>query len=302
MALPTLSSVQPTTGPSSGGDLVRLVGTDFADRVRVLFGGVAAEAPSVRDEAGLRLVDLRTPVHAPGVVGVELQNLDAAGVPVPGESVVLVGAYRFARPTVAREADLTRVVRQLLRELKRQVLANVSATVSVDYDDTTLDGLNLIAMAKVPSLVLSGPTLRPNRFYSANVAHEDVVDGIAGPELARRKPPYTVDLVFTLTAASERTAELFNLMAVVATFLNRNRWLELQRDPSDASRGVVRWELDADGEFRTQLAGKDDVRAFTCGVVVRGFDVDEGLPLDLGKRVTEPELLPAQAIATGGTP
>ncbi|MBL9023822.1 MAG: IPT/TIG domain-containing protein, partial [Myxococcales bacterium] len=265
MALPTLSSVQPTTGPSSGGDLVRLVGTDFADRVRVLFGGVAAEAPSVRDEAGLRLVDLRTPVHAPGVVGVELQNLDAAGVPVPGESVVLVGAYRFARPTVAREADLTRVVRQLLRELKRQVLANVSATVSVDYDDTTLDGLNLIAMAKVPSLVLSGPTLRPNRFYSANVAHEDVVDGIAGPELARRKPPYTVDLVFTLTAASERTAELFNLMAVVATFLNRNRWLELQRDPADASRGSVRWELDADGEFRTQLAGKDDVRAFTCG-------------------------------------
>ena len=51
------------------------------------------------------------------------------------------------------------------------MLGNVSATVSVDYDDTTLDGLNVIAMAKVPSLVLSGPTLRPNRFYSANVAH-----------------------------------------------------------------------------------------------------------------------------------
>jgi hypothetical protein len=97
-------------------------------------------------------------------------------------------------PTVAREADLTRIIRQLLRELKRQVLANVSATVSVDYDDTTLDGLNVIAMAKVPSLVLSGPTLRPNRFYSANVAHEDVVAGVSGPELVRRKPPYTVDL------------------------------------------------------------------------------------------------------------
>jgi len=300
VALPTLSSVQPTAGPSSGGDLVRLVGTDLADRVRVLFGGVAAEAPSVRDEAGLRVVVLRTPAHAPGVVDVELSNLDAAGDPVPGESVVVAGAYRFARPTVAREADLTRVIRQLLRELKRQVLGNVSATVSVDYDDTTLDGLNVIAMAKVPSLVLSGPTLRPNRFYSANVAHEDVVGGVSGPELVRRKPPYTVDLVFTLTAASERTAELFNLMAAVATFMNRNRWIELQRDPSDAARGTVRWELDADGKFRTQLAGKDDVRAFTCGFVVRGFDVDEGLPLDLGKRVLEPELLPTQAIATGG--
>jgi hypothetical protein len=74
------------------------------------------------------------------------------------------------------------------------------------------------------------------------------------------------------------------------------------RPLTDASRGTVRWELDADGEFRTQLAGKEDVRAFTCGFVVRGFDVDEGLPLDLGKRVTEPELLPTQAIAPGGDP
>ncbi len=72
--------------------------------------------------------------------------------------------------------------------------------------------------------------------------------------------------------------------------------------PPTPPAASVRWELDADGEFRTQLAGKDDVRAFTCGFVVRGFDVDEGLPLDLGKLVTEPELLPTQAIATGGAP
>ena len=299
MAIPSISSVQPVAGPSSGGDLVRLVGTGFANHVRVLFGDAPATVASVRDEAGARIVDVRTPAHQVGAVDIELVNLDAAGVPVPGESVVVTGVYRFARSTVAREADLTRVIRQLLRELKRQVLANVSATVSVDYDDTVVDGLNVIAMAKVPSLVLSGPTLRPNRFYSANVAQEDVVDGVSGPELVRRKPSYTVDLVFTLTAASERTVELFNLMAAVATFLNRNRWLELARDPADASRGVVRWEMDADGEFRTQLAGKDDVRAFTCGFVVRGFDVDEGLPMDLGKRVTDPEL-ETEAFAPGG--
>jgi hypothetical protein len=33
----------------------------------------------------------------------------------------------------------------------------------------------------------------------------------------------TVDLVFGLTVGSSRTAELFNLMGSVATFLNRNR-------------------------------------------------------------------------------
>lgn len=290
MAMPTLTSLTPASGPTSGGDLVRLVGAGFAPNVVVRFGGVAATVLAVHDQAGASYADVRTPEHEAAVVDVELGNLDADGTLVAGESVTLPGAYRFARPAVVREADLTRAVRQLLRELKKQVLANVSATVSVDYDDTSSDGLNVVAMAKVPSLVLSGPTLRANRFYSANVLGEDVVAGLSGPELVRRRPPYTVDLVFTLTAASERTAELFNLMAAVATFLNRNRWLTLPRDPSEPAKGVARWELDADGDFRTQLAGRDDVRAFTCGFVVRGFDVDEGLPLDLAKQVAEPRL------------
>jgi hypothetical protein len=283
MAAPAITSIAPAVGPSSGGDLVRLIGSDIADAVRVRFGGVLAKVESVRREAGSVVVDVRTPTHAEGLVDLEVENVDAADVPIPGERLVVPAAYRFVRANVAAEADLTRVVRQLLRELKRQVLGNVSTTVSVDYDDTTVDGLNVIALAKVPSLVLSGPTLRPNRFYAANEAHEDVVPGFAGPELLRRRPAYTVDLVFTLTGASERTAELLNLMAAVATFLNRNRWLELARDPGEPSKGTVRWELDADGEFRPQLAGRDDVRAFTCGLVLRGFDVDEGLPLDRTK-------------------
>ncbi len=283
MANPALTSIAPAVGPSSGGDLVRLVGSNIAAAVLVRFGGVPAQVESVRHESGADIVDVRTPQHAEGIVDLELENLDAAGAPIAGERLVVPAAYRFVRANVAVEADLTRVVRQLLRELKRQVLGNVSTTVSVDYDDTTVDALNVIALAKVPSLVLSGPTLRPNRFYAENEAHEDVVAGFSGPELLRRRPAYTVDLVFTLTGASERTVELLNLMAAVATFVNRNRWLEVARDPADLAKGTVRWELDADGEFRTQLAGRDDVRAFTCGLVLRGFDVDEGLPLDRTK-------------------
>lgn len=290
MMVPSLTSVQPASGPTSGGDLLRLAGTGFAPRVQVRLGGLVAEVLSVRSEAGTSLADVKTPAYEQAVVDVELHNLDGNGNPVPGEAATLSGAYRFLRPRVAREADLTRLIRTLLRELKKQLITNVSTTVSVDYDDTVVDGLNVIALAKLPALVLSGPTLRENRFYSASVPREDVVLGTAGPELLRHRPPYTVDLVFTLTGTSERTAELFNLMAAVATFLNRNRWLEMPRDPEDPARGSARWEMDAEGEFRPQLQGKDDVRAFTCGLVIRGFDIDEGLPLDLGKAVAEPSL------------
>lgn len=294
MAAPILSEISPTTGPASGGDLVRVTGSSFAERVSVSFGGAAAEVVALRVELGSSVVDVRTPPHDAGEVDVVVTNLDADGSPAPGESVTAASAYRYLLPRLAVEADLTRLVRRLLRDLKREIAENASASVSVDYDDTPGDGLNVIALSKLPSLVLSGPTLRQNRFYSTNVLREGVAQAPAGPELVRHKPPYTVDLLFTVTAASNRTAELLNLMAAVATFLNRHRFIELDRDPSDPSRGRVSWELDPDGEFRTDLSGPGDVRAFTCGLVVRGFDVDEGLPLDRGKAVEEVELLTEQ--------
>ncbi len=285
MAVPAITSLSAATGPSSGGDLVVLSGTGFAARVVVTFGDLTAEVVSVRPEGAGFAAQVRTPAHAEAVVDVVLQNLDAAGAPVPGEFAVAAGAYRFLRPRIVREADLTRVVRALLRELKRQVIENVSLSVAVDFDDTPLDGLDVVSVAKLPSLVLSGPRLKENRFYSSNEPHEEVIASPTGPELQRRRPAYTVDVEFGLTGASDRAVELLNLIAAVATFFSRNRWLELARDPDDTSKGAVRWELDPAGELRTSLDGKDDVRAFTWGLVVRGFDVDEGLPLDVGKAV-----------------
>ena len=71
--------------------------------------------------------------------------------------------------------------------------------------------------------------------------------------------------------------------------------------PRTGDAGTVRWEMDPEGDFQTRLDGPDDVRAFNCGFVVRGFDIDEGLPLDLGKAVLELDV-GAEAIPPGGTP
>ena len=60
-----------------------------------------------------------------------------------------------------------------------------------------------------------------------------------------------------------------------------------QRDPDEPAKGSVRWEMDPLGELHVNLEGKDDVRAFTWGLVIRGFDIDEGQLLDLGKAVSD---------------
>lgn len=287
MGIPTITNISPTSGPSSGGDLLRILGTGFASAVEVTIGAARAQVLSVREEAGGSVIDARTPPHEPATVGVSVQNLDSGGVPIAGETATLSSAYRYLRPHIVRESDLTRLVRALLRAIKRELLENTAISVSVDYDDTVLDDLNVVAISKLPSVVLSGPRLRENRVYSTNVPHEDLVQGSLGPEIVRRRPPFTADLEFTITCASNRTVELLNLMAAVGTFLNRHRWIEMPRDPEDPAKGTVRWEMDPVGEYRTALDGKDDVRSFTCGLLIRGFDVDEGLPLDIGRPVVE---------------
>lgn len=301
MTMPEILSVAPDRGPTSGGDLVRITGTGLTAKIVVLFGSQPGEVLSVRQENDFWLVDISTPAHGDGAVDVVLRNLDEHGQPIHGEEVTLSRAYRFQRPRMVRESDLARLVRTLLRELKRQVVENTSITVALDYDDSPADGLDIIPIAELPSLVLSGPRVSENRFFGTNEPHEEVIPGPAGPELRRRRPPLTMDLLFTITAASDRAVELLNLMAAVATFLNRNRWIEMARDPADPSAGTARWEMDPKGEFRTRLDGPGDIRAFTCGLVVRGFDIDEGLPMDIGKAVAE-TTLDTEPITPEGSP
>ncbi len=274
---PTITSVTPPTGPSSGGDIVRIAGSGFGTDLVVWFGAVQGVVVSVHRDT----VIVRTPEHEPGFTDIRLVGA--------GGSVVAVSAYRFLRPRIVKEAGVTRLIRTLLRELKRQVIENVSLTVSVEFDDSFADGLDIIALAELPSLVLTGPRITENRFYSSNEIREEAVVGPNGPEIVRRRPGYTIDLEFGITGASDRAVELLNLIAAVVTFLNRNPWITMPRDPDHPEVGTVRWEMAPTGELRTSPDGstKDDVRAFTWGLVIRGFDIDEGLPFDVGRAVRD---------------
>ncbi len=285
MTVPTLTSITPAVGPTAGGDLVRITGTGFADRLSVMFGDQAAAVLVIWPGGGGSVADVRIPAHAPALVDVTLQNLDLAGAPIPGEQAVLPDAYTFKRPRLAPQSDLTRLVRTLLQMLRLQVLGNVSFTAAVDYRDDETGDLELVTVAELPSLVLTGPRVTSNRFYSLNKGSETEAPGPTGPEIVQHGPTYTVDLRFTITASSRSAVELLNIMAAMGTFLSRNHWLSMPRDPDHAAVGSARWEMDPDGEFRTSLDGPDDLRAFTCGLVVRGFDLDEGQPLSRTKAV-----------------
>jgi hypothetical protein len=287
MTVPTLSSITPPRGPTTGGNVVRLTGTSFAPWIDVQVGGAPLQVAPSWSRDGLSHADLCMPAGGPGPADLRIRNLDETGAPIWGEDALEPHGYAYERPHLLPESDLTRVVRALLRDLKTHLLDEVGLAASVEYDDTPADGLNVVALAKLPSLVLSGPTARENRTLATNVLRERPLDG---DEAERLRAPYTVDLAFRLTGASSRTTELLNLIAALVPFLSGRRWLEVARDPDAPDSGSVRYELDPDGELRTRLdagGGKADVRVFTCGLVVRGFDLADGLAFERTRRVEE---------------
>jgi hypothetical protein len=202
--------------------------------------------------------------------------LDVSGGPVVGEEAH--ASFRFLRALIAEESDLTRLVRALLRALKAQVIANASTPVSLDYREQMS---SVVPIAKVPSLIVLGPDVRENRLYATNEAGERIVPGPSGVEIERLRPPMTVDLRFVLEVVTNTTAEHLNLFVALVNFFHRNPYLALERDPHDPAAGVVRFPLVAEGEARTaERAGdvrarKDDVHAFSWGIAIRGFPIDD---------------------------
>ena len=288
MATPLIMNLDPASGPTGGKMLVTITGAGFRlppspplsaaplppprPTVEVLVGGRPTDDVRVLDSTRLSFL---TPAGELGVADVVVRNLDDEGTPIPDEEATAPGVFTFVRPGLVPESDLTRLVRTLMRELKRQVLPEVSLTVQTDFDAETGDELHLAQLATLPALVLVGPELAENRFFSLNRLPEA---GAWPDGFSRLRVPYTVDLTFTLIGVSDHTTELLNLMAATELFFHRNKVLEMDRDPADPAAGRVRYEMDTPpgGDLKvTSQPNESNVRSFSGSFVVRGFDLED---------------------------
>jgi IPT/TIG domain-containing protein len=93
----TLRSVSPSSGPTSGGDSLRISGTGFQAGVAVTIDGAAAAVTTVTDT----YVDASTVAHVEGAVDIVVANPD-------GESKTLAASYTFAN-TFSVDASPTAV-------------------------------------------------------------------------------------------------------------------------------------------------------------------------------------------------
>lgn len=169
--------------------------------------------------------------------------------------------------------DLERLIRCLIRMLRAEVLPNTVLSTSVDYRDGD-EGVRAIPLASLPCLALTGPDLIPSRAHATNVPAS--IPTKSGLLLLR--PSRTVDLEFGVAGACAGTAAILALAGRLEVFLNRHPWISMERDEHRPELGEVRWELESIDTLRMSSGDRTGVRSFTCGLAIRGFDVDEGVP------------------------
>lgn len=291
MAVPTITSLSVTSGPSQGRTLVAITGTNFRaypaipatgrvpkpnPTVRILFGG--EEAFEVQTESATKVWCL-TPPGNPGLVNVTVTNIDQDGVAVAGETATKTNAFTYIRPYIrvpsgatsvdAYRSDLQRLVIQIIREFKRQVLENtVLKKPRTDYSSSPSSGR--VRLSSLPGLVLYGPRLSPNRFLTENPNENTETDG----GYKARRQVEARDIAFSFTAVTDSAFEALNLIDVLDRFFDKNHVVRLLRNPLVPDAGYVEYDLvytdiasvtpDIDGDDQTVVEG---------GFFVRGFEM-----------------------------
>jgi hypothetical protein len=309
MAVPTITSVTPATGPVGGSNFVVVVGTGFQVPPAVpVSGPTSPQPPTVRakfdTEVSARVdVISATEMHvtvppwrgavpndalatAIPPVALTVENIDSMGVLVPGETVTAPAAYTYIRPDLRAPAiaqPWARVTAELVLLLRRQVLPNVSHTTHVDYSNP---GEAVIAVSKLPALIVEGPRITRD----AERWDNETIDTVVGDVESRRQPPYIGKLQYTVIGASDGALELLNIEASIIECFERIKFLEPDVDPADPSLGRLRLFLQLTQPPQTVAVPSDsNVRVFTFECEVRGVAVAFDDAYESGKTIDDTE-------------
>lgn len=312
MAVPTIASVDPTSGPTKGQNLVRIYGTDFRlppappdgylggeqqKTVSVQFEGQESEWAYAASDAMIfaKVPEWRgayTGVSFPLALDIRVANLDDAGAEIAGENVTLADCYQIYRPSMVTESYLQRVCRELIRVFRRHLLENTHTSTKTIYDDDTADGKARL-MEEAPVIHLIGPRTPINRFYSVN--REEPEEDETDPNLwLRKEAPVTVDLnfdVFIWTAGESSTRQLLALHNGLLTLFRDVVDLRVDNDPSDPSKGYKEYEMALPWESYPEDdtgANDSDLCKSMAGIEIRGVHLidDPATILERGSIIT----------------
>lgn len=312
MAVPTFTSVTPAFGPVGGGNVLKIIGTNFQlPAAQPASGPSVVQPPSVAvtiDGRGALFVDVISttelaiaapPFHGQPtddpipVVSIVVSNIDTSGVLIPGEIVTAAGSYTYKRPVIhdnaldptAPQSPYTLVSAALITALRRQIISNVSQTTHVDYGEP---GVLEITVGKIPAIVIQGPTITRDvaRWHSESIA----VDNGNGT-FSIRKPPFVAKMTYTLVGITDNEREYMNLVGSLQECFERNKYLAVDIDLYNPNAGRVNLVLElTQPPTSTNAPSENNIRTFAAVCEVRGVEVQEIEPVDRTYNSGTPEV------------
>ena len=164
---PTVSSVAPTSGPSTGGTAVTITGTSFATGATVTVGGSAATGVTVVNST---TITATTPAHAAGAVSVTVTNTDGQSGTLPSAFTYTGGAISFVQVAAATPQSPSGTVQVTYPGAQTAGDLNI---VVVGWNDTTAtvqsvqdSARNMYSLAIGPT---NGTSLRQSIYYAKNI-------------------------------------------------------------------------------------------------------------------------------------
>lgn len=206
---------------------------------------------------------------------ITLVNLSAAGGVQPG-------THTRWTDTLTRngasdgERRIGRLVRTLARDLRQFAAPAARLALATDLDAP--GAVRMVPISDGPALTLGGPRLTVAR---AAAPGAPLIETIVTTDGLGRRPveaPVSADLTFTITGTARGATELLSLMAAVATFIARTRWLELRAFPHNPASPLLRWDLDAETALTAEVTG--GVHLFRACVRVRDVAMPWASPTD----------------------
>lgn len=318
MAIPTITAVSPNTGPSGGYQFVVITGTNFniapaqpttgpttviPDPVLVKING--DQVVKVYSASNSEVWVLTPPFHGTptddplAAVSVSLTNLDIDGNPIAGETITVVASYTYRRPilhstagnAIARPHPFTLVSAGLITAFRRQIFLNIMQTTHIDYAEP---GLMMLNVAKVPSLVIQGPSITKDLDYTHN---ELIYDALDATTTAIRQPPDVVRMGYTFLCISDNEQELINIMGSFQLFFAKNKYLSVPVDPLDpnSARANLVMQLTQFPQATT-TPSDNNIRVWIASAEIRGVEIHLDEYADKTTSVTEVDLEMQQLI------
>jgi len=294
---PTVTSVTPSTGLTGGGSMVVVAGTNFEDDPsvtvpEVTFGTLLATDVKVQSPTALTCIPPRGPIGDTAdtlVVDVTVENLAGPDI----GTGTLVNAYTYTRPDVTEETHVSAAVRTLIQLCKQQIIKNVALTTHTDYDRITADLLSRVNRAKLPVVVLIGPSLISHRVINYNDPVEILTPVVDPTNVKRFDQLRAVNLQFTVLLMSQSKLELLNLVHHATAFTQRNEFVQVPIDPLTPAAGEVGYPLRVESEFfATDPISRSNVRE------ARATWALEGVLMSNGDKIVDEPTIATSVLAT----